>query len=107
MRPDDHGPLLHALALGQDYVQSAAVVFIITGYYERLAWKYGERAYRYMCMDVGFLGENLYLVSEGLGLGACAIAGFIDDAVEDLLDIDGRDELALLLVSVGVPRASH
>jgi len=29
---------------GQPYIQTAGVVFIITGYYERLRWKYGSRA---------------------------------------------------------------
>lgn len=98
----DHGPLLCAVALGQPYIERSAVVFIITGYYERLRWKYGERAYRYMCIDTGFLGENLYLAAEALGLGVCAIAGFIDDALMEFLGIDGQDEIALMLMTVGV-----
>ncbi|MBW7883909.1 MAG: SagB/ThcOx family dehydrogenase, partial [Caldilineaceae bacterium] len=89
------------LSLGQPYVASAAAVFLISGYYERLRWKYGERAFRYMCMDVGFLAQNIYLVGEALKLGVCAIAGFVDDAVEDLLGINGQDEVGLLLVTVG------
>jgi SagB-type dehydrogenase family enzyme len=107
MRTGNHGPTIGAIALGQPYVETAAGVFLISGYFERMRWKYGERAYRYMCMDVGFLAENLYLVGEALGLGVCAIAGFIDDAVEQLLGIDGQDELALLLATVGVPRGSR
>ena len=77
---------------------------MLTGYYDRLRWKYGERAYRYMCMDTGFLAENLYLAAEAMGLGACAIAGFIDDAVEKLLGVDGKSEVVLLLATVGVRR---
>jgi SagB-type dehydrogenase family enzyme len=100
----DHGPVLADVALGQPYLETAAVVFLLTGYYERLRWKYGERAYRYMCMDVGFLGENLYLAATALGLGVCAIAGFIDDAFEKVLEIDGEEEIPLLLTTVGVPR---
>lgn len=102
LKPGDHRAMLSTLALGQPYVETAAVVFLISGYYERLRWKYGERAYRYVCMDTGFLGQNLCLVAEALKLGACAIAGFIDDAVEGFLGIDGQDEIAMLLVSVGV-----
>jgi SagB-type dehydrogenase family enzyme len=102
LKPGNHGPMLHNIALGQSFVETSAVVFVITGYYERLCWKYGERAYRYMCMDTGFLGQNVYLAAEALGLGACAIAGFIDDALEELLGIDGQDEMVLLLMSVGV-----
>lgn len=98
----NHGPTIRDLTLGQAYAETSAVVFFITGCFQRLRWKYGERAYRYMCMDVGFLGENLYLAGEALGLGVCAIAGFIDDATEQFLEIDGKDEIALLITTVGV-----
>jgi len=101
LRSGDHRRTLQEIAIGQPYVMTANVVFLITGVYDRLRWKYGERAYRYMCMDVGFLGENLYLAAEAQGLGACGIAGFVDDALEQLLDIDGRTEIAMLLVTVG------
>jgi SagB-type dehydrogenase family enzyme len=77
-------------------------VFMITGCFDRLRWKYGERAYRYMCMDIGYLGQSLYLVGEALGLGVCAIAGFMDDAIEQFLGVDGRDEIPLLLTTVGI-----
>jgi nitroreductase len=52
-------------------------------------------------MEAGFLGENLHLAAEMLGLGACAVAGFSDTVLEELLDIDGEDEMALLLLTVG------
>lgn len=103
LRSGQHGPALRALAFGQQYLESAAVVFLITGCFERLRWKYGQRAYKYMCMDAGYLGQNFYLVAEALGLGACAIAGFVDDGVEQLLGVDGRNEMVLLLTCVGVP----
>jgi SagB-type dehydrogenase family enzyme len=86
---------------GQPYIATSAVAFIVTGYYERLRWKYGPRAYRYICMDAGFLAQNLHLAGEALGLGVCAVAGFLDDLLEGLLGINGEDELALLLATVG------
>ena len=104
MRPGQHGPLLAELSFQQPYLATASVVFLITGCFERMRWKYGQRAYKYMCLDAGYLGQNLYLVAEAMHLGACAIAGFVDDAMEQLLDIDGRNELILFLTTVGVPR---
>jgi SagB-type dehydrogenase family enzyme len=97
----DHSQKLYSLAFNEQHVERAAVVFLITGYYERLRWKYGERAYRFMCIDAGFLGENLYLLAEALGLGACALSGFAQDGVEELLGIDGKEEIALMLLTVG------
>ena len=99
----DFASRLTAIAFGEQYVGEAAAVLLVTGMYDRLRWKYGERAYRFLCMDAGFLGENVYLVCEGLGLSVCAISGFAQDAVEDLLGVDGRQELALLMLTVGVP----
>jgi SagB-type dehydrogenase family enzyme len=98
----DQSRTLLALVPGQPYIQHSAVVVAITGHYERLRWKYGPRAYRYMCIDAGFLAENLYLTGQALGLGICAIAGFVDDVLEHVLNIDGRGEVPLLLATVGV-----
>jgi SagB-type dehydrogenase family enzyme len=102
LREGNQGPRLREFAFDEAYLETAAAVVIVTGCYSRLRWKYGEGAYRYMCIDAGFLSENLYLAVEGLNLGACAISGFAEDAVEELLGIDGRDEIALLLMTVGV-----
>jgi SagB-type dehydrogenase family enzyme len=102
LRPGDHGRLLQECCLGQPMLATASVTVLVTGCFARLRWKYGERAYRYMCMDIGYLGQSLYLAGEGLGLGVCAIAGFMDDAVEQFLGVDGRDEIPLLLTTIGV-----
>jgi SagB-type dehydrogenase family enzyme len=103
----DHRPRLQELAFGEDYVARAGAILLITMVYDRLRWKYGDRAYRFACMDVGFLGENVYLVAEALGLGACAISGFAQDAAEELLGVDGKRELVLLLLTIGVRSAGE
>jgi SagB-type dehydrogenase family enzyme len=101
LREGAHGETLREVSLGQPWLETAAVVVVISGCYERLRWKYGERAYRFMCVDAGSVAQNVQLAAEGLGLGACAIAGFADDAVERLFEIDGREEMVLLLVCLG------
>ena len=63
LRAGDHSQVLRSLALDQECFETAAAVFVITGCFERLRWKYGERAYKYMCMDIGY-SQNFYLVSE-------------------------------------------
>ncbi|MDQ6713089.1 MAG: SagB/ThcOx family dehydrogenase [Candidatus Dormibacteraeota bacterium] len=85
----------------QDFLQSAGVVVILTSVLERLIWKYGPRGYRHAHLDVGFVGQNLYLVTTALKLRTCAVAGFREDAVNSLLEIDGRNEFAVLLFPVG------
>jgi SagB-type dehydrogenase family enzyme len=100
---DTHKGQLPRLAFDEQFFNSAAVVLLLTGYYERLRWKYGERSYRFMCIDTGFVGQNIYLVSEALGLGACAVSGFAQDGIEELFGIDGKNEIALLLMTLGAP----
>jgi SagB-type dehydrogenase family enzyme len=102
MATGDFSGRLRSIAFDEEYVERAAAVFLISAAYERLRWKYGDRAYRFACMDAGFVGQNVYLVSEAMGLGACAVSGFAQDAAEALIEIDGKQEIALLLLTVGV-----
>lgn len=99
----DGGTLRAAGGANWAVLERAAVTWIITGCYDRLRWKYGPRAYRLMCMEIGGLAENLCLAAQALGLGACALGDFADTPAEDLIGLTSPDEFALLLVAVGVP----
>jgi SagB-type dehydrogenase family enzyme len=87
--------------LGQDMFKQCAVSFIWTAVIQRSRWKYQQRAYRYIYLDAGHVCQNLYLVCEALGLGCCAVAAFDDDAVNKILDIDGKEEFVIYLATVG------
>ncbi|HEX9972617.1 MAG TPA: SagB/ThcOx family dehydrogenase [bacterium] len=94
----------HRLAkacLGQNIFNTCAVSFIWTAVIQRSRWKYQQRAYRYIYLDAGHACQNLYLACEALGLGCCAVAAFDDDAVNKILDIDGKEEFAIYLATVG------
>ncbi|MBI4285557.1 MAG: SagB/ThcOx family dehydrogenase [Chloroflexi bacterium] len=110
-RPADHSldtikegdfrtTLLMATA-GQDMVLGASVVFVITAIFQRTRWKYQERAYRYVLLEAGHLAENLYLAATSLGLGTCAIGAFFDNEVNQMVNVDGKEEAALYIVSTG------
>ena len=90
-------------ALAQEFLAEAAVVFILTGYFARSASRYGSRAYRYVALDAGHIGENLYLAATAQGLSVTGVGAFLDDQVNEFLDIDGRSEAALYLNAVGHP----
>jgi len=87
--------------LGQDMFTNCAVTFIWTAVIQRSRWKYQQRAYRYIYLDAGHVCQNLYLACEALGLGCCAVAAFDDDAVNKMLDIDGKEEFVIYLATVG------
>jgi SagB-type dehydrogenase family enzyme len=88
-------------ALDQQICNDAAVVFIWTAIFNRSKWKYSQRAYRYIYLDVGHIAENLALASTGLKLGSCHIAALFDDEVNDLLDVDGIEESTIYMTVVG------
>ena len=83
------------------WVKDAGVVFVMTAVFSRTQDKYGERGYRYILLEAGHIGQNLYLVSEALGLKCCALGGTKDEALEQLIDIDGVTESVVYAVAVG------
>jgi SagB-type dehydrogenase family enzyme len=101
IRKGQFGNQLQQICIGQEYVKRSALIMIITGSYERLRWKYNERSYRYLCVDAGTLVQNTYLVTNALGLGACAIAGFIDDQLSHLLELNTEKEIPLVVMTIG------
>jgi SagB-type dehydrogenase family enzyme len=83
-------------------VQKASAVLVITGVFGRSKIKYGERAYRFALLEAGHAMQNICLVATATGLGTCPVGGFIDDGLNDILDIDGVEEAAIYAVTVGV-----
>lgn len=61
----------------------------ITGLIERNSIKYGERGYRFMLQEVGYVSLLISLLSGYLGLGSCIIGSCVDQKVNDYLGIDG------------------
>lgn len=89
------------LAGNQEWIKDCGIVVLISAVFGRTKIKYSERGYRYALMESGHLAQNLYLVSEALNLGCCAIGGFLDDEINKLLDIDGKKESVIYLCGIG------
>jgi len=87
--------------LWQDFLGQANVCFVLSAIFQRTRWKYRERTYRYIMLEAGHIGQNLYLAATSMGLGACAVGAFLDDDLNDLLGLDGREEAALYVITVG------
>ncbi len=96
---------LHYLCLGQDLGRDAGVVLFHTADLKQAVAKYGDRAYRYLHMDAGHLGQRLNLAAIYLGLGVSGIGGFFDAQVNEVLGIP-TDEAVLYITTLGRPRMS-
>jgi len=92
---------LHGVCCGQEYARQAAIVVLISAVIERTRRKYGDRGYRYVLLDIGHLGQNLYLACTALGLAIVTTCGFFDDEAADLLGIDGCDEAVFYVAFIG------
>ncbi len=101
MKEGQFGPDLCHAGLGQEMIEDASCVFIWTAIAERSKWKYRERAYRYIYMDAGHIGQNLYLAATALGLGCCTVGAFFDEEVDRLIGVNGREEISVYLGAVG------
>lgn len=91
---------LHFLCLGQNLGRDAGVVIFHTANLAAAVAKYGDRAYRYLHMDAGHLGQRLNLAATRRDLGVSGIAGFFDDQVNELLSIPA-EEAVLYITTVG------
>jgi SagB-type dehydrogenase family enzyme len=70
--------------------------------YSRTAHKYGDRAERYVHIEVGHAAQNLLLEAVALDLAGVPVGAFEDDQVIQVLQLSS-DELPLYLIPVGHP----
>lgn len=104
VRAGDFRQKLFTAALSQEMVLHTAMVLVLTGIFARVQWKYVDRSYRYLLLEAGHLGQNIYLAATALGLGPCGIGAFFDEEIDQLLGVDGRDEATVYLLAVGPAR---
>jgi len=89
---------------GQRFVAHAPVLFIWSCVPYRGEWRYTVAAHKVMLLDAGHVCQNLYLASEAIGAGACAIGAYDQGAMDAFLGLDGEDEFVVYLAPVGKPR---
>lgn len=93
---------LHHLCLGQELGRDAGAVIFHTADLKQAIARYGDRAYRYLHLDAGHLGQRLNIAATHLGLGVSGIGGFFDDQVNDVLGIPA-EEAVLYITALGRP----
>lgn len=86
-----------------ELIPDASIVVLLGAVFHRLKIKYGDRGYRFALMDSGHIAQNMYLVSSALGLGAVAVGGFLDDELNQMLEMNGVDEAVTYVIVIGQP----
>jgi SagB-type dehydrogenase family enzyme len=105
---DEIDQKIDAITLDQPFVPNftkrAAVVFAWSTIPYRSEWKYDISAHKKILIDVGHVCQNLYLVSESIGAGACAIGIYDQKLIDEVLGLNGEEEFILYLGAVGKKR---
>jgi len=99
---DDRRAALSSAALNQRSVADAPAIVVVTAVYARTAVKYGDRAERYVHIEVGAAAENLALQAVAVELGTVFVGAFRDGDVQRVLGLPGDHE-PLLLMPMGRP----
>jgi SagB-type dehydrogenase family enzyme len=97
-RTGSHLATIGDMAIGQEMIADANVVIVLTAVFARTMWKYGQRGYRYVWLDAGHVGQNVYLAGTALGLGVAAVGGFFDRELNELLALPEEERSIYLLV---------
>lgn len=88
--------------LGQELARDAAALVIHVSHLKEGLARHGDRAYRYLHLDAGHLGQRMNLAAIRLGLGVSGIGGFYDDEVNTLLGLS-LDHIIVYITTLGMP----
>ncbi len=89
-------------ALDQEFVYEAPVDIIFCALFSGTLSGYGSRGERYIHMEVGHAGQNIYLQATALGLATVAVGAFHDEQVREVLRLD-KQYKPLYIMPVGRP----
>ncbi len=98
----DKRSMLSTIADGQKSVGQSPVDLVITGNYPRMIDKYHDKELctRFVDLEAGHAGENIYLQAESLGLVTVAIGSFNESQMKQLLEIP-QNETPLYIFPIG------
>ena len=89
-------------ATGQEHaVANAPAILVYTDVFWRNAVKYQAREYRHAFWDSGTIIANTLATAAACSLPARVVAGFVDESISELLDLDTQREVAVAMVPLG------
>ncbi len=91
-------------AWSQNFIGKSAVVFVWVAIPYKTEWRYSLISYKDILIEAGHICQNLYLACKGIGAGTCAIAAYDQKVMDELIQIDGENEMTVYLAPVGKTR---
>jgi len=90
------------ICLGQELGRDCAFALLYTSDMSALVSTYGDRGYRYACLDAGQIGERIQLWALHKGFGSSGIGGYYDDWANEVFGLPLSHGVLYLTVT-GVP----
>lgn len=91
-----------AMALPTE-AQRPDLTIVVSSRLPRVAWKYDAVAYRLSLLNVGVVFELMYLVATDMGLAPCANGSGSSRPLQEVLDGDPFEEVAIGEFCLGLP----
>ena len=101
LRKGDYRSVLVEASGNHPSLANAPAVICYTDVYWRNACKYQAREYRHAFWDCGTILANTLAVSSANGISSQVIMGYVDSAINGLLDLDTQREVSLALAPLG------
>jgi len=86
---------------GQQWTEDSHAMIILSAVFGRSSIKYSDRSLRYCYIEAGHIAQNIHLVATALDVKSCSIGGFIDQKMNEILDIDSGTEAVLSMIAIG------
>jgi SagB-type dehydrogenase family enzyme len=87
----DKREAIYNASLRQESITSSSALIVITAIYKKTSAKYGKRTERYVNIEVGHVGQNIYLQAVSLEIGTVMIGAFEDGALKKALNLPGNE----------------
>lgn len=85
----------------QKWARESAGLIALSAVFDRSRIKYGDRGYRYCLIESGHIAQNIYLTCCALKIKCCAVGGFCDKKINDILELDNESEQVLYILAIG------
>lgn len=95
---------LHEIGLGQELGKDSSALLLHTANLSNATHQFGDRAYRYLKMDAGMLGEGVNLHCARFQLGSSGLGGYFDDLCNKTLHLSPTESI-LYLTAIGTPNS--
>lgn len=84
----------------QSFIYNSSAIICLCADFHRTISKYGDRGYRYVFIDAGHIGQNLYLMATKNNIGIVGIGGFKDQMLKNVLVLPAS-EYPIYLFAIG------